>query len=118
MPDGMGLGDTLRGWREAPQGARKRSLHKCAILFKNRVMDTEKITDALEVELQKKQIAEWVKEGSTAGKNRKERNHALIQMGLAVQAMVEKKEIDPKSVLRHVIINKQELVKKWLTSKQ
>ncbi len=65
---------------------------------------------------QRVKITGWVEEGRKAGRERKERNHALIQLGLASLAMIRAGQLDAERVLEHVIISKKPVVKKWVAN--
>ena len=64
-----------------------------------------------EREEQRARIAGWVKEGKDATKARKERNHALILLGVAALKSVTEGERDLIDFLRHIEDGKHDLIR-------
>lgn len=57
---------------------------------------------------QRAKISAWQKEGATKEALRKQRNHHLIHLGLAVIDMIRKEKLSIEDVLKHVEILKQD----------
>lgn len=64
---------------------------------------------------QRDRIAGWVREGKQVELKRKERNHALIHLGLAVLAVTQKGGIEIESLLPHIPENKHDLIRRVVT---
>ena len=60
---------------------------------------------------QKEKIAEWVKDGRKKQTVRKQRNQALIHLGLAAMKMVTSSERELVDFLRHIDDKKQDVVR-------
>lgn len=57
-------------------------------------------------EAQRERIAEWVKKGRKVQSARKERNQALIHLGLAALDMIKTRKITAQDISPHIIENK------------
>lgn len=56
-------------------------------------------------------ISGWVKEGKSVAKSRKQRNHALINLGLAAVASIQKGEKELEDFLRFVPEAKHQIIR-------
>lgn len=63
---------------------------------------------------QRARIAGWVKEGRTASKKRKQRNHALINLGLGALASIKAGEKELVDFLRHIPDSKHDIIRDLL----
>lgn len=59
---------------------------------------------------QRKRIAGWVREGKDSTKARKDRNHGIIQIGLAAMALVKAGELNLDELLKELPENKKKVV--------
>ena len=62
-----------------------------------------------EQELRKK-ISGWVKDGKDSAKMRKDRNHGIIQIGLAAMALVKSEKMDLQDLLSELPESKRKVV--------
>ena len=59
-------------------------------------------------------IAQWQKEGADTAKARKDRNQALIHIGLATLNLIEAEELTAQKLLKHTLETKVDLVERTI----
>lgn len=77
-------------------------------------VDQAAIKEEVETLARVEEILTARREGKESSKLRRERNHALVQAGLALKAMIESGLVSSDLIDESLPKNKAELVKKWI----
>jgi hypothetical protein len=80
----------------------------------NKPLNQSAIKEEIEILARVEEILAAREEGRGANKLRKERNHALVQSGIALKALMESGLVTESQVESVLPPNKLELVKKWI----